>query len=254
MNCMHIKEALGYQCTPIKEGVFFLNSAITHGYDPESIGAYVVDDGQGKVTITDDGNQLFTAQTHGVNINARRIKKLSELLAAYQLHIKNTGEVTGTCKEDEVGRFLTRYFEASIRLSDAIAEMFPGAPKSFEDRVGDILEKGILNKKRITRNYTTQGSSGHQLTFPFAIDANTDHTKVIQPISTRGQDPRWSTVMQTLGKLVEYKEAHENTQAFVVLEPGANAEGAAQAKAALVKYANILELSSDELLISRLAA
>ncbi|WP_083024062.1 DUF1828 domain-containing protein [Vreelandella lionensis] len=253
MNCMHIKEALGYQCTPVKEGVFFLNSAFTHGYDPESLGAYVVDDGQGKLTITDDGNQLFTAQTHGVNITPRRIRKLDELLSAYQLSIKNTGEVTGTCREEEVGHFLSRYFEASIRLSDAISEMFPGAPKSFEDRVGDILNKG-LTKQRITRNFTTQGSSGHQLTFPFAIDANTDHAKVIQPISTRGQDPRWSTVMQTLGKLVEFKQAHESTQAFVILEPGANAEGAAQAKAALVKYANILELSSDDLLINRLAA
>ncbi|WP_404462959.1 DUF1828 domain-containing protein [Vreelandella aquamarina] len=253
MNCMLIKEALGYQCTPVKEGVFFLNSAFTHGYDPESLGAYVVDNGEGKLTITDDGNQLFTAQTHGVNITPRRIKKLDELLSAYQLSIKHTGEVTGTCREDEVGHFLARYFEASIRLTDAISEMFPGAPKSFEDRVGDILIKG-MDRNRVTRNFTTVGSSGHQLTFPFAIDVNTDHAKVIQPISTRGQDPRWSTVMQTLGKLVEFKQAHESTTAFVVLEPGANPEGAAQAKAALVKYANILEFSSDNQLLSRLAA
>lgn len=253
MNCMHIKEALGYQCTPIKEGVFFLNSAFTHGYDPESLGAYVVDDGKGNLTITDDGNQLFTAQSHGVNITPRRIKKLDELLSAYRLSIKHTGEVTGTCKQDEISHFLPRYFEASIRLSDAIGEMFPGAPKSFEDHVGEIISKGI-NKQRITRNYTIQGSSGHQLTFPFAIDANTDHAKVVQPISTRGQDPRWSTVMQTLGKLVEFKQAHESTKAFIVLEPGANAEGAEQAKAALVKYASIIELNDSKTLIRHLAA
>lgn len=253
MNCMHIKEALGYQCTPVKEGVFFLNSAFTHGYDPESLGVYVVDDGQGNLVITDDGNQLFTAQSHGVNITKRRIEKLDKLLSAYHLSIKNTGEVTGTCRQDELSLFLPRYFEASIRLSDAISEMFPGAPKSFEDRVGEILNKGLA-RQRITRNFTTQGASGHQLTFPFAVDINTDHAKVIQPISIRGQDPHWSTVMQTLGKLVEFKQAHENITAFVVLEPGANAEGAAQAKAALVQYANILELNNESLLINHLAA
>lgn len=252
MNCMHIKEALGYQCTPVKEGVLFLNSGFTHGYDPESLGAYVVDSGGGRITVTDDGNQLFTAQTHGVNVTPRRVKKMGDMLAAYNLSITAAGEVAGTCKPGEVGHFMQRYFEASIRLSDAIWEMFPGAPKSFEDRVGKLLTKGI-DKRRITRDFTTQGASGHQLTFPFAIDAQTDHAKVIQPISTRGQDPRWSTVMQTLGKLVEFKQAHESTSAFVVLEAGASNEGAQHAKTALVKYASIIEHDNKEL-ISHLAA
>lgn len=247
MNCLQIKETLGYQCTPIKEGVFFLNSSFTHGYDPESLGAYVVDSGNGRMTITDDGNQLYTAQTHGVNLTAHRCKKLDDMLAAYRLSITADGEVAGTCKTDEIGHFLHRYFEASIRLSDAIWEMFPGAPKSFEDKVGDILKKGIP-ARRITKNFTIQGASGHQLTFPFAIDAQTDHAKVIQPISTRGQDPRWSTVMQTLGKLVEFKQAHESARAFVILEAGARSEGSQHAKAALVQYASVIKHDNENLI------
>lgn len=253
MNCIQINEALGYQCTPVKEGVFFLNSAFSYGYDPESIGAYVVTNGQGSITITDDGNQLFTAQTHGINITARRVKKLNELLSPYHLSIKETGEITGSCLENEIGGFLTRYFEASIRLSEAVSEMFPDAPKSFEDRVGDILTKKV-DERRITKNFTTHGSSGHQLVFPFAVDIDTDHMKVIQTISTRGLDPRWPTVMQTLGKLVEFKEVYEDTQALVVFEPGASVERTKQVKAALVKYASIIELDNDDRLLNCLAA
>lgn len=252
MNCMQIKEAVGYGCSPVKDGVMYLNSPFTLGYDPETIGAYVLEEDDGGVYVTDDGAQIFTALSHGVTLSTRKSQRLNEMLNAYGLSITQQGEVAGRCRQEEVGPFFARYLEASIQLSDEISEMFPSAPKSFEDRVGEILDRQL--PRRISRNVAFSGASGHQLVFPFVIDFDTENQKVVQTISTRGQDPRWSTVMQALGKLVDFKEAHETARTFVVLESSAHGDVTRQAKSALVKYASVIEMTEPRDLTRRLDA
>ncbi|MGQ7286043.1 DUF1828 domain-containing protein [Vreelandella venusta] len=252
MNCAHIIENVGFSCQKIKEDVTYISSPYSLGYDPERIGAFVLKQGGDKLYITDDGNQLFTAQTHGLTLNKSKTDRIVEVLSRYGVSLTESGEVAGWCTESSIREFLPRYLEASIRLSDEVWEMFSGAPSLFEDKVAKLLEAGL--PKRVKRDATFIGASGHQLSFPFVIDFGTPSQKVVQTIATKGEKPRWSLVMQALGKLVDLKAVDDSAKAFVVLEQSNDEAAFSQVRTALVDYASVMDMSDHSRLLKRLAA
>ena len=252
MNCAQIIENLGFSCQQLGDGVTYISSPYSMGYDPETIGAFVLKKGDGRLYVTDDGNQLFTAQTHGLSMNKSKMVRMSEVLSRYGVSVTETGEVAGWCDESNIRDFLPRYLEASIRLSDEVWEMFSGTPRTFEDKVAELLQDSFQN--RLKRDAVFTGASGHQLHFPFVIDFGTPTQKVVQTIATKGEQPKWHLVMQTLGKLVDLKAVDESTKAFVVLEPSHKSETVMQVRSALVDYASVMELRDHSKLIDRLVA
>jgi hypothetical protein len=253
MNCSELIDSINYSCQQMSDGVTYISSPFSMGYDPETIGAFVLNKGGGRLYVTDDGNQLFTAHTHGLSLNKSKVERMSEILSRYGVSITETGEVAGWCDESSIREFLPRYLEASIRLSDEVWEMFSGTPRTFEDKVAELLEVSL--PRRVKRDAILVGASGHQLSFPFVIDFGTPAQKVVQTIAAnKGKQPRWSLVMQTLGKLVDLKAVDDGAQAFVVLEPSHNAETVRQVRSALVDYASVMELREQSKLIERLAA
>lgn len=252
MNCAQLTEKTGFSCHQIQDGITYISSPYTMGYDPETIGAYVLDKGDGKVYVTDDGNQLFTAQTHGLNLNKVKMQRMDDILTKYGISITSSGEVAGWCDKSNVNDFISRYLEASIRLSDEVWEMFTATPKTFEDVVGELLENEL--PKRIKRDAVFIGASGHQLSFPFVIDFGTPNQKVVQTISTKGKSLKWNLVLQSLGKLVELKSVDEEIKAFVVIENSENSESIHQARSALVEHASVMELRDHKKLVERIIA
>lgn len=252
MNCAQIIENVGFSCQKIKENVTYISSPYSLGYDPERIGAFVLKQGADRLYVTDDGNQLFTAQTHGLSLNKAKTDRITEVLSRYGISLTESGEVAGWCTEASINEFLPRYLEASIRLSDEVWEMFSGVPKGFEDKVAKLLEEAL--PRRVKRDATFIGASGHQLSFPFVIDFGTSSQKIVQTIATKGEKPKWSLVMQALGKLVDLKAVDDAAKTFVVLEHSDDEAAFSQVRSALVDYASVMDMRDQERIIKRLAA
>lgn len=252
MNCSDIISDLGYSCQCVDGEVMYIASPFSLGYDSERIGAYVCEK-NGMAYITDDGDQLFTAQTHGLRLNVSKINKMKSLLEGYNVNITDSGEVAAWCEKEKISMFLPIYLEASIRLSSEIDSMFAAAQKNFHDVVSDILDEYM--PRRVSKDVEYLGTSGHQISFPFVIDFNKPSQKIIQTISSNnGKSARWDQVLKTVGKLVEVKSDENPNGALVVIEPCDNEEVVMQARMALVDYAGVIELRDHSSLIKRLVA
>ncbi|WP_447590109.1 DUF1828 domain-containing protein [Aquipseudomonas campi] len=251
MNCTLIGTQLGFKCKPVADGLFYLESPLTLPFDGNLIGAYIQDLGNGQVRISDNADTLFSAITHGVKPTAERGRKMAELVAASGLELSDQGEIFKACPEGQLGFYLARFIEAAEHVGFACNKMRPAPASRFDQIIGAALK--AVYPKSLKSDYKIIGASGHQLTLPFAVEAQNGQTTLIQTVSTRDGKIDWSLVYRAVGKMLDIKNAHADTLRRVILEPGEDEENR-RAATALADAASVIIYTGPQHLKAALAA
>jgi len=251
MNCTMIGAQLGFKCKPVADGLFYLESPLTLPFDGNLIGAYIQDIGNGQVRISDNADTLFVAMTHGVKPTAERGRKMAELVAASGLELSDDGEIFKACQESQLGFYLARFIEAAEHVGFACNKMRPSPVSRFDQVIGAALREAY--PKSLRADYKIIGASGHQLTIPFAIETEDGQTKLIQTVSNKDSKVDWSLVYRAVGKMLDIKNAHEETPRCVILEPGDDIE-TRKAATALADAASVIVYTGRQPLLDAIAA
>jgi hypothetical protein len=251
MNCTLIGAQLGFKCKPVADGLFYLESPLTLPFDGNLIGAYIQDIGNGHVRISDNADTLFVAMTHGVKPTAERGRKMAELVASSGMELSDQGEIFKACPESQLGFYLARFIEAAEYVGFACNKMRPSPMSRFDQVVGSALKKAY--PKNLKTDYKIIGASGHQLTLPFAIEVEGGKTALIQTVSNKDGKVDWSLVYRAVGKMLDIKNAHEDTARHVILEPG-DEDDSRKAATALADAASVIIYAGPQHLVASLAA
>lgn len=200
--------------------------------DGQALAAYVVAHGDGLFRITDDGDVLFNAATHGVELSPSRRISLREIAAACGVTLGDNGELFALCKEDEIGACVASLIEAAGRVAFATVAHRPRPLSQFERVVGATLRAAYVN--RFSRRPEVIGGSGHQLKFSFGLDLGKPGGALIQVIGAKKGAVDWDNVYKQAGKFEDLQ--HNDllkVRRFAVLEP---VEGDGLDKAAVVLH------------------
>ncbi|NBA95534.1 DUF1828 domain-containing protein [Pseudomonas sp. R5(2019)] len=231
----------------------YIQSPISLSFDGMLIGAFLQDIGRGLVRITDNSDILFTAMTHGIAPDSRKSKKFETIAKSSGISLSENGELHTTCPDDQVGFYVARFIEAASRIGDACDDMLVVHVPKFELSIGRVLSKRF--QKSLRKGFALVGASGHQLAFPFALNAGTDKQMVIQTISSGSQGkPNWGSIYGAVGKMGDLKNSGDRTKRTIILQDG-DPESIHQATLALAETASIIIYSGDEnALVSALRA
>lgn len=222
----------------------YVQSPLTLAFDGLLIGAYVQDIGRGLVRITDNADILFTAMTHGIAPNAKRAKTFGAIAQQSGLSLSENGELHTTCPADQAGFYVARFVEAASKIGNACDDQLVVPVSKFERTVGAILAKRF--KKRMRRQFSLVGASGHQLTFPFVLNPGTPSQMIIQTISAgRDGKPNWASIYGATGKMGDLKNSGDTTHRTVILQDG-DPDAIQQATVALAENASIIIYTGDD--------
>jgi len=252
MNCHEISTQLGFRCQPLSDGLLYVESPLTLSFDGQLIGAYVQEIGRGLVRITDNADIMFCAITHGLKPHARRADRIAAMASEAGLEFSDGGELHAVCKSEHAGFYLARFIEAASRVGDLCDEALMPKESRFERLVGGQLEAAF--GKRIKRRHSLVGASGHQLEFPFVLDAGAPGQTIIQTVSTSRQgSPNWPSVYGAVGKMGDLKNAGDRSRRLVVLQRGDDIS-TTQAASALAEHASVILYENRDQLVGLLAA
>ncbi|NRB54707.1 MAG: hypothetical protein HRU39_01815 [Salinicola sp.] len=241
MNCVELLPE--YACRALRGDVFFIESPYSLGFDGEHLGAFVQTMPDGNALITDDGQILFTAHTHGIKIRNSLLARLSERVRPMGIELGQAGDFHTSCKATSVRTRLADFFEGCLGVGHELQSAYPAPPSTFDERLGEALKRRF--PKRVKRAFSVVGASGHQYQFPFALDAGTPEQRLIQTVSGSTQSLRWSSVTQALGALVDVSRLSPDSSLFVIIEGGPQ-ETIDQAKSALVEQASVIVYRDED--------
>lgn len=200
--------------------------------DGQALAAYVVACGDGMFRITEDGDVLFNAATHGVELSASRRASLREIAAACGVTLGDDGELFALCKEEEIGARVASLIEAAGRVAFATVAHRPRPLSQFERAVGATLRAAF--RDRFSRRPEVVGGSGHQLKFSFGLDIGKQGSALIQVIGAKKGAVDWDNVYKQAGKFDDLQHNDlVKVRRFAVLEP---VEGDGLDKAAVVLH------------------
>lgn len=241
MNCADLMPE--YACRALREDVFFIESPFTLGFDGEQLGAYVQTLPDGNALITDDGQILFTAHTHGINIRSSLLERLVDRGRPLGIELGRDGDFHTNCKASVLRDRLADFFEGCLGIGHTLQDAYPTAPATFDDRLNDALKRRF--PKRVRRQFSVVGASGHQYQFPFVLDPGTPSQRLIHTVSGSTKSLRWSSVTQALGALVDVSRLTPSAELFVIIEGGPR-DTIDQAKSALVEEASVIVYHNEQ--------
>lgn len=212
-----IRRAICGAYTELSDRSAALASPFTVPGDGGSITAYIVAEGE-RYRVTDDGDSLFNAATHGVVLTQSRRNVLNDIAGASGVSLAQDGELLRYATEDELPVAVTALIEAAANVSFACSTYRPRPSSVFERAVGAVLAAAY--GPRLVRRIELPGDSGRQLQFSFGLDVSGPDATVIQVIPTRQGSVDWSNVHKQVGKFDDliYNEAIK-VQRIAVLEP-----------------------------------
>lgn len=235
MNCAELLPE--YDCRALRDDVFFVESPFSLGFDSEQLGAFVQAQPGGNTLISDDGQLLYAAHTHGIKLRPKLLKRLTDRISPLGITLGTEGDFSTLCPSSAVRTRLGDFFEGCMIAGQLLRDAYPEAVASFEDRLGDVLAQRF--PRRVKRRFSVVGASGHQYQFPFALDAGTPDERLIHTVSGNTHSLRWSSVTQALGALVDVSRLSPKAALYVVMEGGPQ-DTIDQAKNALVEQANVI--------------
>jgi len=252
MNHRAIASALCGRYTPLGDAHGYLESKLTLPSDGALLGAYLLQPEAGQIVITDDGDTLFQIAVAGAEITKSRAAKYKEIAADYGIELSADGQLTVRCAEESAPVYLARFFEALHRIAFTSLAHRPKTSDRFETLVGEVLFKAY--KKRVARNHKVLGASGHQLRFPFVLDAEAVRPVLVQTVASNEGRVDWSNVYQAGGK---FRDVMNNdavsARRVAVVEP-AEEEQIKQARIALGDAADVILYRGPDELVEALNA
>lgn len=252
MNCHEISIQLGFRCQPLSAGLLYVESPLALSFDGQLIGAYVQEIGRGLVRITDNADIMFCAITHGLKPHSKRADKISAMATKAGIEFSDGGELHAICPTEHAGFYLARFIETASRVGDLCDESLVPKDSRFERLIGGQLEAAF--GKRLKRRHSLVGASGHQLEFPFVLDAGSPGQTIIQTVSaSRRGSPNWPSVYGAVGKMGDLKNAGDRSKRLIVLQ-GGDEISTIQASNALAEHASVILYENREQFVASLAA
>lgn len=245
MNCDTLLSSLAFRCNPVSDSILYVESPHTHIFDGQLIGAYLITLPSGDIKITDNADLMFHAMVHGVKPHAATATKLRKLACKHGIELAPNGELYAMASPANAPFVAARLFEASIKIAESCDQIRSRDVTKFEAVVGKRLRAAY--GRRVKANQEVMGASGHTLRFPFVVYETPDSPAFVQPISAFEDKPYWPSVYNTVGKMLDLKNARRSSLRYSIMQ-GANSDGAAQAAAILSESTTVLTFS-DHLLL-----
>lgn len=240
MNCTNLLENLGYTCAPRQNGALRLWSPFTFD-DGEHLGLFLEPSGNGQWLVTDHVDTLMHASAHGAKLTPNRLDKIRAQFV--DVKISEGGALIAVTGQDNLARTVTEVLNTAIAISHAEESWKPrNREQKFIASVGRELE-AVVGKK-LQRNVTVSGVSGHQIEFPFAIDGAAAGRQFIQPVAYGDERVDWGNVYKASGKMFDLKSAGaEDGQRIVIVEDSPDDEELGKAVTLLSYNSNVLLFS-----------
>jgi hypothetical protein len=254
MNHDAVATALCGRYVKVAQSTGYLESVLAFPNDGALIGAYVVDAGEGRVRVTDDGDTLFNIARYATEVTRARRDTYREIARALGFALDDQGVISATCPTNALPHVMGCYMQAITAIADKAIKHRPKEADRFELLVGRLLEESY--SERLQRRVVLTGLSGHQLQFPFglspALDASlnpqANRLAVVQPVAARDdQTINWTAVYETGGKFKDVRSARDNIRLIAVLE---NSKGADQASRFFADTADVAIYTGGPLLLA----
>ena len=240
MNCTNLLENLGYTCASRQNGALRLWSPFTFD-DGEHLGLFLEPSINGQWLVTDHADTLMHASAHGAKLTQPRLDKIRAQFA--DVKISQDGAIIAVTGQENLARTVTEVLNTAIAISHAEGSWKPKArEQKFIAAVGQELE--AVAGKKLQRNITVSGVSGHQIEFPFAIDDPAADRQFIQPVAYSDERIDWGNVYKASGKMFDLKSAGaEENQRIVIVEDSPSDEELGKAVTLLSYTAMVLLFS-----------
>lgn len=240
MNCANLLENLGYTCAPRQNGALRLWSPFTFD-DGEHLGLFLEPSDNGQWLVTDHADTLMHASAHGAKLTRPRLDKIRAQFT--DVKISEGGALMAVTGQDNLARTITEVLNTAIAISHAEESWKPKTrEQKFIAAVGKELE--AVAGKKLQRNITVSGVSGHQIEFPFAIDDPAAGRQYIQPVAYGDERVDWGNVYKASGKMFDLKSAGaEEGQRIVIVEDNPGDEELGKAVTLLSYTAMVLLFS-----------
>lgn len=215
MNCANLLENLGYTCATRQNGALRIWSPFTFD-DGEHLALFLEPSGDGQWLVTDHADALMHASAYGAKITKSRLDRIRT--RAGDVRVSEGGALHAIATKKTLPNMVTAVLNTAIAISHAEDGWRPKArDQRFISAVGKELE--TVAGKRLERNVTVTGVSGHQIEFPFAINDSATGRQFIQPVAYGDERIDWANVYKAHGKMFDLKSAGaEDSQRIVVME------------------------------------
>jgi hypothetical protein len=215
MNCANLLENMGYTCAARQNGGLRIWSPFTFD-DGEHLALFLEPSGSGQWLVTDHADTLMHASAYGAKITKAHLDRIRARSGDVQ--ISEGGVLQAVATTDTLPSMVTAVLNTAIAISHAEDAWRPKThDQRFISAVGKELE--AVAGKRLERNVTVTGVSGHQFKFPFAVDDSNEGRQFIQPVAYGDERVDWANVHNALGKMFDLKNAGaEDSQRIIVME------------------------------------
>lgn len=248
MNPLDTANLLNLQCKLICEGTFFLQSPLTQAFDSSCIGVYLQELQNNRYRLSDNADTLFNALTSGITSNPRRSRQLQDIIERNQVQLSEQGEIFSSCKQHELPWQLARMLDTLSCIGQVCSDWMPLPAETitrFDRQLGAALKARFEHQLKFS--YCQHGASGHELSFPFALEQN-NNIRLIQTVASSKNKINWEKVYHTIGKMSDLRNASPHLPRYVVIEPAADAAETQKAILALTDCAHvILYQNTDQL-------
>lgn len=215
MNCANLLENLGYACAPRANGALRVWAPFTFD-DGEHLAVFLEPSGEGQWLVTDHADTLMHASAHGAVITKSKLDRIRNRFQ--KVGITEGGALSAVASDDSLPDAITNVLNTAIAISHLESSW---RPTSHEQRFIATVGKELLAVagNSLQRDVTVSGVSGHQVKFPFAIDAPDMGRRYIQPVAYGDDQLDWANVYKAHGKMFDLKSAGaEDSQRVVVIE------------------------------------
>jgi hypothetical protein len=243
MNCADLISSLGFSCKQLSGGAIRLWSPFTYGRDGQLVSLFV-EPTNGGFLVSDNAQSFMHAVTMGVDVTKSRLEMIRAAISDQTISVSKSGEITAVAHPESLGSAIVGVLNAALTVSAFESTWMPRSQATFERSVGVMLES-ILGTRLKTKVKVT-GASGHQMEFPFAVDA-AGNTTYIQTVAYGHGRVDWSLVYRGLGKMLDLKNADPGfSERAIILEDSPDEE--------LAKAATLLSNSAKVVPFSRAKA
>ncbi len=252
MSRNELNNLLGAECQPVADGVVYASSALVMPFYGNAIGGYIQELGNNRVRISDNADTLFEAVTHGVEHSISKVERIKDTVRRFGVEFTEAGEIAVICRADELDYFFTRFVEASFAVASITLDWHPATQTvgAFRQKIGSVLVRKY--RERLEKNVKVMGSSGHQLTFHFVVDAEQQQEQLIQTLALSSGVVDWNNVYSTLGKMIDVSRVRDSRR--IVIIESMDDEELVRASTLLSEKAKVIPFIDADRLCNVLAA
>lgn len=239
MTSEELHRITGWSCLPAGSQAIKAIAPLTLGNDGQHLAFYIASLSNGSYFLTDAGETAMHAEQMGVVLNKQRIASLNTTCGVEFASFTQSMEITAEGQQEDLSLALWDATKLAMALSFQHNRWMPKFHAlRFRKQVEQVLLSAV-NAERIVRPARAVGMSGHQLEFPFALEAN-GRLAYIEPIANKDRAKAdWPHVYQAAGKMNDLKLSDPENERWIVFEDGLGAAEFGKAATLLSQHAHV---------------